>query len=75
MQQTVRKDDALRKESDAYMEKLAEQVDIKIKGEEYEGDLPAEAVVTSYGVKEKILKALLSHFLGVKLISGIYKRK
>lgn len=75
MQQTVRKDDALRKESDAYMDKLAGQVDIKIKGEEYKGDLPAEAVVTSYGAKEKILKALLSHSLGVKLISGIYKRK
>lgn len=75
MQQTVRRDDALRRESDAYMATLAGQVDIHIRGEEYRGELPEQAVVTTYSRKEKLLAKLLSTKPGLQLIAGQYQKK
>ncbi len=75
MQQTVRKDDTLRKKSDAYIEQLSRSVDIHIHGEEYQGTLPEEAVRTSYSAKEKILTKLLSRRIGVKTVAWMYRKK
>lgn len=75
MQQTVRKNDELRKESDEYMEKLAATVDIKIKGEEYTGALPTQAYKTSYSMKERILAYVMSNKLGLRLIRNRYKNR
>ena len=75
MQQTVRKDEALREKSDAYIEQLAQAVDIHICGEEYQGKLPKEAIQTCYSRKEQILAKILSYKVGVKLVSSIYKKK
>jgi glycosyltransferase involved in cell wall biosynthesis len=73
MQQTVRKDEQLRKKSDAYMKQLAKTVDIHIKAEEYKEDLPEAAVRSKYSSKEKILAKILSCKAGKALISAVYK--
>jgi glycosyltransferase involved in cell wall biosynthesis len=75
MQQSVRKDDALRRQSDAYIEQLSGKVDIRIRGEEYSGALPKTASRTAYSSKEKLLTWILSKKVGVKLISSIYKKR
>jgi hypothetical protein len=75
MQQSVRKDEELRKRSDAYIEQLSRSVDIHLQGEEYTGPLPENAVRTTYSRKEKLLTEMLSKEIGVKLISRIYKNK
>jgi glycosyltransferase involved in cell wall biosynthesis len=75
MQQTVRKDDALRRESDAYMAQLAADVDITIRGEEYRGPLPQDAYRTGYSGKERILTKLMSHPMGLRLIKNCYKKR
>jgi hypothetical protein len=75
MQQSVRKDEELRKKSDAYIEQLSRGVDIHIQGEEYTGALPKNAVRTTYSRKEKLLTGMLSNTVGVKLISCIYRNK
>lgn len=48
---------------------ILQKVDIHIKGEEYEGKLPQEAVKTGFNSKERILAKILSNNLGVKIIS------
>ena len=73
MQQTVRKNENLRKQSDDYIADIAKKVDIHIKGEEYEGKLPQEAVKTGFNSKERILAKILSNNLGVKIISSMYR--
>lgn len=73
MQQTVRNNEHLRKQSDEYIMQLAQEVDIHIKGEEYRGELPEDAVESSYSRKEKILAFLLANRFGVRVISGIYR--
>ena len=63
----------LRKQSDDYIADIAKKVDIHIKGEEYEGKLPQEAVKTGFNSKERILAKILSNNLGVKIISSMYR--
>ncbi len=75
MQQTVRRDDSLRRESDEYMEKLAKAVDLTIKGEEYAGPLPKNAYQTSYRIKERVLTMALSNPVGLRIIRNRYKKK
>lgn len=73
MKQTVRENEKLRKQSDNYIAAIAQNVDIHIKGEEYEGVLPEEAVKTEFSYKERILTQILSKKLGVKLIKALYR--
>lgn len=73
MQQTVRKDEKLRLESDAYIAQLAQNVDIHIKAEEYRGVLPEDAIQSSYSRKEKLLAGILSCRFGVKVVSAVYR--
>ena len=73
MQQTVRKNEKLRKQSDHYIANLAEKVDIHIRGEEYQGELPEMAVKTESSRKEQMLTRILSKRAGVKIISGLYR--
>ena len=73
MQQTVRKNEKLRKQSDHYIANLAERVDIHIRGEEYQGELPEMAVKTEFNRKEQMLTRILSKRAGVKIISGLYR--
>ena len=75
MQQTVRKDEKLRAESDKYIEKLAKDVDIHIEAELYGGELPEEVVVSEYGLMDKLLARLMHLQIGVKLIRWGYNRK
>ena len=56
-----------------YIADIAKKVDIHIKGEEYEGKLPQEAVKTGFNSKERILAKILSNNLGVKIISSMYR--
>lgn len=74
MQQTVRKNDELRKQSDEYVKKLAQNVDIHIKSEEYGGKLPKTAEITQVSGKEKVLKTVLSTRLGVAAVKKLYNR-
>ena len=74
MQQTVRKNEMLRKQSDHYIAQLAGTVDIHIKGEEYLGELPEKAIQSKFSIKERALTFLLANKLGVKVISSIYRR-
>ena len=73
MQQTVRKNEKLRKQSDHYIANLAEKVDIHIRGEEYQGELPEMAVKTESSRKEQMLTRILSKRTGVKIISRLYR--
>jgi len=75
MQQTVRKDEKLRMESDRYIKSLADKVDIHIKAEEYGGKLPEEAIKSEYGKVDRILARVMRCRLGVEVIKKIYQRK
>lgn len=75
MQQTVRRDEKLRAESDRYIDELAKDVDIHTNAELYSGELPAEAVASVYGWIDKLLAKLMHVQIGVKLIRWGYKSK
>ena len=75
MQQTVRKDEKLRVESDKYIEKLAKEVDIHVESEVYAGNLPKDAVVSEYSITDKLLAKLMHFKMGVKLVREVYNRK
>lgn len=74
MQQTVRKDEKLREESDKYIKELAKGVDTRIKAEVYEKSLPEAAVKSEYGVVDKMMAKLMCFRVGVKLIKMVYTR-
>lgn len=73
MKQTVRKNEKLRKQSDNYIAEIAKKIDIHIKGEEYKGELPQEAVKTTFSSKENLLAGILSTRLGVEIVSKMYQ--
>lgn len=68
MQQTVRKNEALRAESDRYIGELAKKVNIHIQAENYQGALPAQAVKSAYGKADRIMAGVMNFKLGVWLI-------
>lgn len=72
MQQTVRKDEKLRAESDKYMKELAEHVDIHIQDERYCGKLPDMAIKSEYGAMDTILAKLMDTKVGIEIIRWIY---
>lgn len=73
MQQTVRRDESLREESDKYIKELAKDVDIHLQAEIYAGVLPDEAVRSEYGNVDKVLAQLMRLKMGVKLVRLIYQ--
>ena len=73
MQQTVRKDEKLRIQSDKYIKKLAKNVNIHIKAEIYRGRLPKSAVKSTYGKADKLLAKVMNRKLGVELVKMIYQ--
>ena len=75
MQQTVRRDDDLRKKSDAYVKELARDVDIHITAELYGGALPEGAIRSSYSVTDRLLAAVMRCRLGMALVKRIYQKK
>ena len=75
MQQTVRKDEKLRAESDKYMEELAKDVNIHIKAEMFQGLLPDTAVRSVYGTSDSLVAKLMFCRLGVWLVKHIYRVK
>lgn len=75
MQQTVRKDEKLRAESDKYIKLLAENVDIHIQAELYKGELPDKAVRSEYGMPDVLLARIMHTKAGVKLVRWLYQRK
>lgn len=75
MQQTVRRDEKLRRESDCYIQKLAKDVDIYIAEEIYRGKLPKNAVRSEYRVADRLITMLLKRKKGVRLIRFLYRVK
>ena len=75
MQQTVRKNEALRAESDKYISELAKEADIRVKAELYQGELPENAIRSEYGTADRIMAGILQYRLGVSLIRMIYRMK
>ena len=75
MQQTVRKNEELRKESDRYIAELAKNVDIRIQAEVYVGELPEQAVRSEYGSADRIMAKVMKCGLGVWLTKMIYNSK
>ena len=73
MQQTVRKNESLRKASDDYIEKLAKKVKLPINEETYTGTIPAEAIHSEYGNADNIIAVVCKTKLGCFLIKYIYK--
>ena len=73
MQQTVRKDEALRKASDAHIAQLARQVKRFVTEEIYQGELPAEAVKSEYSKMDGLLAGLCATKAGCLLVKCIYK--
>ena len=72
MQQTVRRDEKLREESDAYIRKLASSVDIHIQEELYNGAIPEDAVKSEYGKADRILALLMKNRLCLNLLKWVY---
>ena len=75
MQQTVRKNEALRAESDKYIKELAKDVNIHIQGEMYQGQLPDDSIRSEYGSSDRLLARLMFCRLGVWLVKNIYRVK
>lgn len=72
MQQTVRKNEELRAESDRYIRELAADVDVRIKCEMYCGQLPEGAVKSEYSRADKVLACIMDTGLGAKLLERLY---
>lgn len=72
MQQTVRKNEELRKASDAYIAQLAKQVKVFVKEEQFCGTLPKEAVKSVYNSMDRIIAWLCSSSLGCTLVKMFY---
>lgn len=75
MQQTVRRDETLRRESDHYIKELAKDVDIHIQAELYQGKLPDTAVRSEYQTTDVILAGIMKTKAGTCLLRWIYQRK
>ena len=75
MQQTVRKNEALRVESDRYIGELAKKVKVHIRAEVYQGELPKHAVKSAYSKADKIMAGIMQFKPGVWLIKTIYNSK
>lgn len=75
MQQTVRKNEALRAESDRYIGELSKKVNIHIQAEVYKGMLPERAVKSAYSKADKIMAGMMQFKPGVWLIKTIYNSK
>jgi len=75
MQQTVRKDEKLREESDRYIKELAKKVDIHLQAELYRELLPENAIKSEYCLSDRLLKTFMGSKIGVELISRIYERR
>ena len=73
MQQTVRKDEALSKASDAYMEKLAKKIKHFVTEELYNGELPLEAVKSEYTKADSILSSICKTKVGCFFVHRMYK--
>ncbi|MBR2403921.1 MAG: glycosyltransferase family 2 protein [Lachnospiraceae bacterium] len=73
MQQTVRKNEALRKASDEYIAELAKVVKCKVKAECYAGELPEQGVRSEYSVIDKIIAVICNTKLGCFCMKKIYR--
>lgn len=73
MQQTVRKDEVLRKASDEHIAKLAKQVKIFVSEECYEGDLPTQAIRSEYSKVDNMLAILCKTKAGCLFTQYLYK--
>ena len=73
MQQTVRKDEALRKASDAHIAQLAKQVKRLVEAEIYTGALPEEAVKSEYSKADRILANVCKTKAGCFIVKCLYK--
>lgn len=75
MQKTVRNNTSLREKSDRYIAELAKDVDIHVREEVYEGQLPAEAVRSEYSRSDGIIAWLCAKRAGLKLVKWVYGKR
>lgn len=75
MQQTVRKNEALRAESDKYIKELGKNVDIHIQTEMYQGKLPDMAVRSEYSKVDKMIAKLLNNIITLRLFRWGYEHR
>ena len=75
MQQTVRRDKKLREESDRYIAKLAKEVPLNIRAEQYKGILPENAVQSEYGKVDILMAKIMDCLIGRNLFQWIYKHR
>ena len=75
MQQTVRKNEALRAESDKYINELAKNVNIHIEAEMYQGAVPVDAVRSEYGRADVILAKVMNWKPGLALVRMLYEKR
>lgn len=75
MQQTVRKDEALRRESDEYINCLAKHVNIHCKEEIYHGELPKESIKSEYSKADQLLAKILNCKIGIQVVKMALKFK
>jgi len=75
MQQTVRKNEELRKASDEYIAKLAKQVKVFVTEEQFAGELPADAVKSEYSKVDFIIAGICRFKAGCALIKKLYQMR
>lgn len=75
MQQTVRRDEKLRAESDKYIEELAKKVDTHVYAEVYRGQLPINSIKSKYQNADKVLAIILKNKVGLCILRKIYQKK
>ena len=75
MQQTVRKDETLRVESDRYIRELSKGVNIHIQAEQYKGKVPENAVRSEYGTVDKLMAKIMTCWIGKTLFQWVYQHR
>ena len=75
MQQTVRKNEQLRKVSDTYIRKLAKEVKHFVKAEMYTGTLPKNAVHSEYSRSDALIAAVCTIRPGCFCIKKLYEMR
>lgn len=75
MQQTVRKNETLRKNSDAYISELAKAVKCNVKEEHYVGELPQDGIRSEYSKADKIIALICNTKMGCFCVKNIYRLK
>ena len=75
MQKTVRNNMELRKKSDEYIDSLAKNVNIRLKEEIFDGELPDTAIKSQYSFKDILVGKMCGTYSFLTVVKKIYRRK